>query len=161
MYPSIRVLLEMMSRDKAKLEELYIKTDKVLQDIIDDHRNRKDGKCEGNKDLVDVLLKFQQKDSEYLLTDDNIKAIIQLLPLRRQETERFLRLLLKRGMVGEAVDVGGELLKLSNNVISRMIMSKTHMKNDGEAEEVQKLVEDTAELTGKFNASDFIWFLKN
>ncbi|KAL4343654.1 hypothetical protein HN51_061924 [Arachis hypogaea] len=64
-------------------------------------------------------------------------------------------------MVGEAVDVGGELLKLSNNVISRMIMSKTHMKNDGEAEEVQKLVEDTAELTGKFNASDFIWFLKN
>ncbi|KAL1312353.1 cytochrome P450 93A3-like [Arachis ipaensis] len=85
----------------------------------------------------------------------------QLLPLRRQETERFLGLLLKRGMAGEAVDVGGELLKLSNNVISRMIMSKTHMEDDGEAEEVRKLVQDTAELTGKFNASDFIWFLKN
>ncbi|XLU63248.1 hypothetical protein S245_022457, partial [Arachis hypogaea] len=81
LYPSIRVLLEMMSTDKAKLKELYIKTDKVLQDIIDDHRNKKDGKFEeeeeGSEDLVDVLLKFQQKDSEYPLTDDNIKAIIQ------------------------------------------------------------------------------------
>ncbi|RYR08782.1 hypothetical protein Ahy_B05g076602 [Arachis hypogaea] len=80
----------------------------------------------------------------------------QLLPLRRQETERFLRLLLKRGMAGEAVDVGGELLKLSNNVISRMIMSKTHMENDG-----TEAGEDTVELTRKFNTSDFIWFLKN
>ncbi|MED6130394.1 hypothetical protein PIB30_000904 [Stylosanthes scabra] len=85
----------------------------------------------------------------------------QLLPLRRQETERFLRLLLKKGMAGEAVDVGGELLTLSNNVISRMIMSKTHMEDEAEAEEVRKLVQDTAELTGKFNASDYIWFLKN
>ncbi|RYR45339.1 hypothetical protein Ahy_A07g031178 [Arachis hypogaea] len=80
LYPSIRVVLEMMSRDKTKLKELYKISDKLLQDIIDDHRNRKSGKCkeeEGSEDLVDVLLKFQQKDSEYLLTDDNIKAVIQ------------------------------------------------------------------------------------
>ncbi|XP_052107851.1 cytochrome P450 71D10 isoform X3 [Arachis duranensis] len=80
LYPSIRVVLEMMSRDKTKLKELYKISDKLLQDVIDDHRNRKDGKCkeeEGSEDLVDVLLKFQQKDSEYPLTDDNIKAVIR------------------------------------------------------------------------------------
>ncbi|XLR36905.1 cytochrome P450 71D10 [Arachis hypogaea] len=80
LYPSIRVLLEMMSRDKTKLEELHLKSDKIVQDIIDDHKNKKGGKCEeevDDEDLVDVLLKFQQKDSEYPLTNDNIKSVIQ------------------------------------------------------------------------------------
>ncbi|XP_057724669.1 cytochrome P450 71D10-like isoform X5 [Arachis stenosperma] len=74
------VLLEMMSRDKTKLEELHLKSDKIVQGIIDDHKNKKGGKCEeeaDDEDLVDVLLKFQQKDSEYPLTNDNIKAVIQ------------------------------------------------------------------------------------
>ncbi|KAJ1383163.1 Cytochrome P450 [Sesbania bispinosa] len=88
-------------------------------------------------------------------------TLTQLLPLRRQETTRFLSLLLKKGKDGEVVDVGGELLTLSNNVVSRMIMSQTCSENDGEAEEVRKLVQDTAHLTGKFNVSDFIWLFKN
>ncbi|XP_072079214.1 cytochrome P450 71D10-like [Arachis hypogaea] len=78
LYPSIRGLLEMMSRGKTKLEEVHRKSNKILQDIIDDHRNRRNsGKCDKEgEDLVDVLLKFQQKDSEYFFTDDNIKAVI-------------------------------------------------------------------------------------
>ncbi|RYR45343.1 hypothetical protein Ahy_A07g031183 [Arachis hypogaea] len=86
LYPSIRIVLEMMSRDKTKIEELHLKSDKIVQDIIDDHKNKKGGKCEeeaDDEDLVDVLLKFQQKDSEYPLTDDNIKAVIQLGMLLR------------------------------------------------------------------------------
>ncbi|KAK7396278.1 hypothetical protein VNO78_17170 [Psophocarpus tetragonolobus] len=85
----------------------------------------------------------------------------QLLPVRRQETLKFLRLLLQKEKAGEAIDVGGELLRLSNNVVSRMIMSQTCSEDDSEAEEVRKLVQDTVLLTGKFNASDFIWFLRN
>ncbi|XP_047179727.1 cytochrome P450 93A3-like [Vigna umbellata] len=88
-------------------------------------------------------------------------TLTQLLPVRRQETIRFLRLMLKKGKAGEAVDVGGELLRLSNNVVSRMIMSQTCSEDDSEAEEVRKLVQDTVLLTGKFNVSDFVWFFKN
>ncbi|KAK7285533.1 hypothetical protein RJT34_20307 [Clitoria ternatea] len=88
-------------------------------------------------------------------------TLTQLLPVRRQETSRFLRLLFKKGKAGKAIDVGGELLTLSNNVVSRMIMSQTCSENDSEAAEVRKLVQDTAHLTGKFNVSDFIWFFKN
>ncbi|XP_061346432.1 cytochrome P450 93A2-like [Gastrolobium bilobum] len=88
-------------------------------------------------------------------------TLSQLLPVRREETTRFLRLLLKKGNAGEAIEVGGELMTLANNIVSRMIMSQTCMENEGEAEEVRKLVQDTTHLTGKFNVSDFIWFFKN
>ncbi|KAG5043386.1 hypothetical protein JHK87_007301 [Glycine soja] len=87
-------------------------------------------------------------------------TLSQLLPVRRQETLRFLRLMLQRGKAAEAIDVGRELLRLSNNVVSRMIMSQTCSEDDSEAEEVRKLVQDTVHLTGKFNVSDFIWFLR-
>ncbi|KAL2320828.1 hypothetical protein Fmac_029797 [Flemingia macrophylla] len=88
-------------------------------------------------------------------------TLSQLLPVRRQETLRFLTFMLKKGKAGEAVDVGGELLRLSNNVVSRMIMSQTCTENESEAEEMRKLVHDTVQLTGKFNVSDFIWFCRN
>ncbi|XP_061348252.1 3,9-dihydroxypterocarpan 6A-monooxygenase-like [Gastrolobium bilobum] len=85
----------------------------------------------------------------------------KLLPLRQQETLRFLRLLQKKGEAGEGVDVGGELLTLANSIISRMTMSQTSSESDNDVEEIRKMVIDTAELAGKFNVSDFIWFCKN
>ncbi|KAI9122354.1 hypothetical protein K1719_007043 [Acacia pycnantha] len=84
-----------------------------------------------------------------------------LLPVRRAETMRFLGVLLRKGMAGEAVDVGHELLTLLNGVVSRMIMSRSSSGNDEEAREIRKLVTDTAELAGEFNPSDFIWLFKN
>lgn len=52
-------------------------------------------------------------------------------------------------------------MRLTDNVISRMTMNQRGSDNDDEADEVRKLVHDVAELTGKFNLSDFIWFCKN
>ncbi|XP_027329605.1 cytochrome P450 71D10-like isoform X2 [Abrus precatorius] len=75
LYPSSRVL-EMIA--KPKIEKVHREIDRILQDIIEDHRNRESDRCEGGEDLVDVLLKFQpEKESECPLTDDKIKAIIQ------------------------------------------------------------------------------------
>ncbi|KAL5101198.1 hypothetical protein RYX36_005525 [Vicia faba] len=69
LYPSIKVLLQRVSRGKTRFEKLCRDTDRILQDIIKDHKsNYRD------EDLVDVLLKLQQDNH---LTDDNIRAVIQ------------------------------------------------------------------------------------
>ncbi|XP_058742866.1 cytochrome P450 71D10-like [Vicia villosa] len=78
LYPSIKILLQRVSRGKTRFERLCRETDRILQDIINDHKsNHRD------KDLVDVLLKFQQDNH---LTDDNVKAVIQDLFSAGSET---------------------------------------------------------------------------
>lgn len=89
------------------------------------------------------------------------RTLDQLLPVRREEITRFVQFLLNKAEAGEAVDVGGQLMRLTNNVISRMTMSERCSENEHDADEVTKLVKAIAELTGKFNLSDFIWFCKN
>jgi hypothetical protein len=70
-----------MSSVKAKLEKATRDLDIILQNIIDDHKSshREESKDE---DLVDVLLNIQQENyhSQHPLTDDNLKAIIQVSP---------------------------------------------------------------------------------
>ncbi|EOY12081.1 Cytochrome P450 71D10, putative [Theobroma cacao] len=80
MYPSFRVL-QLISGLRQKLGTLHQKSDKILQGIIDEHRERMEsGKIsegEAKEDLVTVLLKIQQLDYlEFPLTDNNIKAVI-------------------------------------------------------------------------------------
>ncbi|XP_061346434.1 cytochrome P450 93A3-like [Gastrolobium bilobum] len=88
------------------------------------------------------------------------RMLDRLLHVRQQETKRFIKLVFKKGIACEALDVGAELMTLSSNIVSRMTLSQRVSENDNETEEVRKLVADTAELLGKFNISDFIWFLK-
>ncbi|KAE9604211.1 hypothetical protein Lal_00001779 [Lupinus albus] len=78
MFPSSRII-QFMGKGKAiKLENLHSETDQILQDIINNHKNKKSSDGNVAEDLVDVLLKFQQdKDSQTPLINDNIKAIIQ------------------------------------------------------------------------------------
>ena len=85
----------------------------------------------------------------------------QLLHVRQQERKRFLSDLAKKGLAGEAVDIGAELMMLTNNVILMMTMrQKSCSERGGEAEVLRKVGEDTVELSGKFNVSDFLWFMK-
>ncbi|GMY14148.1 cytochrome P450 93A3-like [Fagus crenata] len=89
------------------------------------------------------------------------QTLDQFLPVRREEITTFLQFILKKAEASEAVDVGGELMRVSNNIISRMTMSQRCSQNENEADKLTKLVKATAELTGKFNLSDYIWFCKN
>ncbi|CAA2974435.1 cytochrome P450 93A3-like [Olea europaea subsp. europaea] len=84
-----------------------------------------------------------------------------LLPVRRSEMRSFIEFLSSKASAGKSVDIGGELIRLANNVISRMIMSERCSEDEDEAGDVRKLVQEIAELTGRFNLTDFIWFCKN
>nr|WIL10286.1 chalcone synthase [Grona styracifolia] len=72
--------------------------------------------------------------------------------LRAQETRDFLGLLARKAQAREAVNVTEELLKLTNNVISKMMV--------GEAEEAREVVRGVTQIFGEFNVSDFIWLFK-
>lgn len=80
LFPSVK-LLHSISGMKPKIEKLHQESDRMLEDIIKDHKEaklKKIGEDEADEeDLVDVLLKFQDKgDLEFPLTTDNIKAVI-------------------------------------------------------------------------------------
>jgi cytochrome P450 len=81
LFPS-RKFLHAVSGLKSKLEKIQRKFDKILDNIINDHRENQmsaaTGKGEPWKDdLVDVLLGLQQSGSlEFPITTNNIKAVI-------------------------------------------------------------------------------------
>ncbi|KAL2347900.1 hypothetical protein Fmac_001900 [Flemingia macrophylla] len=81
-FPSAK-WIQMVTGLRPKIERLHRKIDRILGDIINEHKeakpNAKEGQGETEEDLVDVLLKFQDgNDSkqDICLTINNIKAII-------------------------------------------------------------------------------------
>ncbi|XP_023912603.2 3,9-dihydroxypterocarpan 6A-monooxygenase [Quercus suber] len=83
------------------------------------------------------------------------------LPVRCDELKRFLHLLYKKAKANEAVDVGAELITLTNNMISRMALRKRFSENEDDADKVRKIVKEMCGLAGKGNVSEMIWFCKN
>ncbi|KAH6812432.1 hypothetical protein C2S51_026194 [Perilla frutescens var. frutescens] len=84
-----------------------------------------------------------------------------LQPVRCHEVEQLIEFLARKADAGKSVDIGSELISLTNNVISRMVMSERCSGDEDEAGAVRKLIEETAFVLGKFNLSDYIWFCKN
>ncbi|XP_050209069.1 cytochrome P450 93A3-like [Mercurialis annua] len=89
------------------------------------------------------------------------QTLDRFLELRRQEIDIFLKLMLRKSYEVQEVNLGEELMTLSNNIISRMTMSKRCSTSENEAGDVRKLIEEVGVLTGKFNFQDYIWFCKN
>ncbi|KAK3199946.1 hypothetical protein Dsin_023361 [Dipteronia sinensis] len=80
LFPSIG-MLDMISGMKSKLEKLHQEQDRILENILDEHKERKrttkTGQGEAEDDLVDVFLRLQQDvDLEFPLTNNSIKAVI-------------------------------------------------------------------------------------
>ncbi|XVE50809.1 hypothetical protein DITRI_Ditri01bG0193100 [Diplodiscus trichospermus] len=78
MYPSSEVLKK-ISRMRIKLERLHQASDMILENIVNEHKEKRNKMTEAAEgDLVDVLLKLQEQgDLEIPLTNDYIKAVIQ------------------------------------------------------------------------------------
>ncbi|KAK2999714.1 hypothetical protein RJ639_023812 [Escallonia herrerae] len=77
-YPSIK-LLHLISGVKRNVEKLHQGLDMILEEIISEHREKATSKGQGQayKDLVDVLLQFQDRNPDQIaLTTDNVKAVI-------------------------------------------------------------------------------------
>ncbi|XP_014519373.1 cytochrome P450 71D11-like [Vigna radiata var. radiata] len=82
LFPSAK-WLQIVTGLRPKLERLHGQVDRILGDIISEHKEAKSkgkgGQGEAEEDLVDVLLKFQdgnESNKDICLTIDNIKAII-------------------------------------------------------------------------------------
>ncbi|KAL2347889.1 hypothetical protein Fmac_001889 [Flemingia macrophylla] len=82
LFPSAK-WLQLVTGLRPKLERLHGQMDRILGDIINEHKRAKskakEGNCEVEENLVDVLLKFQDGNDSIeaiCLTNNNIKAII-------------------------------------------------------------------------------------
>ncbi|KAK1440744.1 hypothetical protein QVD17_06575 [Tagetes erecta] len=86
----------------------------------------------------------------------NVTTMDSLLPLRRNEITRFLKCISENASIGKAVNLNAELVKLSNNLITRLLFSRRCSENDGDAEDIRKLVFEIINIMESFNLSDNI-----
>ncbi|WRX26913.1 Cytochrome P450 - like 10 [Theobroma cacao] len=80
--------------------------------------------------------------------------------VRHQEITRFLRQMIQSASNTEVVDVGARLMKLTNNIICRMVMSTSCSEEDDEAERIRELVKRSFELAGKMSLANSLGPLK-
>lgn len=82
LFPSIKPL-HILSGMKPKLEKIHKRVDKIIENIIRQHQEKRERAKEDdnneveNEDLLDVLLRVQQSDNlDIKITTNNIKAVI-------------------------------------------------------------------------------------
>ncbi|PWA39840.1 cytochrome P450 [Artemisia annua] len=76
LFPSSK-LLAFLSSTRAELEKIHQGFDRILNDIIEEHKISENSEGEVEKDLVDILLHVQKHgDLDIPLSTDNIKAVI-------------------------------------------------------------------------------------
>jgi len=89
------------------------------------------------------------------------KRLKQFLPIRTRLVHEFVQTLFQKSKAKESVNLTDSLLRLSNNVISQMMLSITTSGSYGQAEQACELVREVTQIFGEFNVSDFVGFCKN
>ncbi|CAK7330753.1 unnamed protein product [Dovyalis caffra] len=80
--------------------------------------------------------------------------------VRREELVRFLQKLLEKAHKNEAVDLGDELMTLTNNSTCRMAMSTRCSGEDNEAKKCRQLVKGALELVAKLYVANLFGLRK-
>ncbi|XP_062162534.1 cytochrome P450 71D8-like isoform X2 [Alnus glutinosa] len=76
LFPSQKIV-HLISGTKAKLEKIHGKIDKILENIIHEHKENQKSASTEQEDLVDVLLGLQKSGTlEFPITTNNIKGVI-------------------------------------------------------------------------------------
>ncbi|XP_076927779.1 cytochrome P450 93A3-like [Bidens hawaiensis] len=117
----------------------------------------------GGKDFVFAPYGSYWKFMKKIITSEllNSATLDHLFPVRRDEINRFIKYLSQKAIDGKSVELEGELMKLTSNVISRLFMSKRCSEEEDGSQDITTIITEEVEIVGKFNLSDHIWFCKN
>jgi cytochrome P450 len=80
--------------------------------------------------------------------------------IRHEEMVQFLHVVLEKANKKEMVDVGNELMKLTNNIICRMLMSTRCSEKGDEADRITELVKESFAVCSKMCFGDALGPLK-
>ncbi|XP_073001885.1 3,9-dihydroxypterocarpan 6A-monooxygenase-like [Typha latifolia] len=84
------------------------------------------------------------------------RALGQHKHVRREELHRLMKNISSMAEQGRAFQVGRELMMHANNIVSTMALSMRCSGSDKDAKTVRYVVEEAAELVGRFNLGDYI-----
>ncbi|KAL1558637.1 unspecific monooxygenase [Salvia divinorum] len=103
--------------------------------------------------------KFIKKLCTYELL--GARNLLHFQPIRTLEVNTFLQILLRKGKSGESFNLTEELVKLTSNVISHMMLSIRCSGTEGEAEAARTVIREVTQIFGEFDVADIIWVCKN
>ena len=84
------------------------------------------------------------------------KQVEQSRSIRREEVAQLLHKALECAQKRKVIDLGAELIKLSNNAICRLAMSTRSSGETNEAETIRKLVKESLQLAAKIYLGDVL-----
>nr|XP_043612365.1 cytochrome P450 93A3-like [Erigeron canadensis] len=153
--PGIVVSSPEMAKEFLKTHE-HVSLDRAANSIVDYITY-------GSKDLVFAPYGRYWKFMKKIVMSNllNGKTLDMLSSVRYEEINGFINLISKKAKIGKAMDLEKELMKLTNNVISRMLMGERCIDdNEESADDMMSLVADMVQASGTFNLPDYIWLFK-